>query len=483
MPYTPSIDDIPQNAGYTPSMADIPSAAPNTPSNLMSAVGVGGAQAIGGGISDIGSLLQHGLGVPGQGTPGVGAINQFGQNIAQQAPQMYGLTNPSTAQTGIENVMHYAPMAYGLGSAALDIGSLAGRGLSALYKATSPELKMNNILQNIGGGQGLEENSTSLANDIYTASQKAIGNSANKYQPILNEVGNNQIYPSGSIERKGIADITGSGALGRANSKYLNLPSAVTDSFSSDAQDLHNTFYNNPTFNNAKNLSSQLGNGIGQLEKMQAAKTLDTAGVNQLSAYNKAYSAINNDMSSYLQTNRPDLDAAYQDAKTDYKTNVVPYNADPSIRDIASGKTTNPQNISSIFANPEQSTLKVASDLPPQSINKIIYDKLATPQATRSPEAFNNALNNLDKQGLSSYVQPGLSDQIDDFRGAMKNKEIVSSSLGALGGAALASHFGPASDIIGGLIGQKAFPWLLSKTRLGSTAGAIGKAASKANTE
>lgn len=477
---------------------------------VVAPINIGGARFGGNLTEDIGTGLSK-LGFNNAGQ----AVSNFGQNIINNAPSVYGQASPNaTFPNFTANLMQGAPYAaltagagiipniigaaaYGatqsapgnaLGGTALSAGLAAlPLGFSALrsfYNAVSPEVKMNNLLQTLGQGQGLEQNSKSLASDINNAAETAENNSTAKYQPILNQVGNNQIYGSGAIARKGIPDITGQGALAKAKSQYLNLPSSDTNNFDSDTSGLHQAFYNKPTFDNAKNLSSQIGVNIGRLERMQAANNLDTEGQNQLNSYRSAYGAINNDMASYLEQNHPELATAYQNAKDDFITNVVPYRIDPSMSDIATGNIENPQNISSIFANPEAHTLKIAGDLPQSSLNKIIYDKLGTPSATRSPESFLNATNNLDKQGLTSYLSDNVQNQIEGIKSAIKNKEAIQGVAGMVGGAMLSPHFGEGSELIGGLVGQKVLPWLVRRSGLGAAAdigASIGQRAASAN--
>lgn len=495
--------DMPQqqfynSIGFNPGAQQQPQQPSQSPSiltqgqQMMAPINIG-ASRFGGNITqDIGAGLDR-IGATALGNKLYG----WGSQEINNAPSVYGSPSPTAlAPNLVENLAQGAPYALlpggaiknvlgaalygatqsqpgqavqGAGtdaaiSAGLSAIPLVGAGLKSIYQAISPETKMNNITQAIGNPNGLEANGISLAADVREAYEKAKNASGEDYQPIMNAVGNNKIYDENTTQ-----------------SKYLALPKSVNDTFDTDTNDLHENFLNNPTFSNGKELSSQFGANIGSLQKAQQRGMLDQAGSNTLSAQIKAKNALDGDMTSslnnYDSTNGTNFANQYQTAKANYIQNVVPYRIDPPLNKIATGQIKNPQNVSSYFANPEDSTNKIASDLPQSSWDKIIFDKLGSPAAQKTPEAFNNAINNLDKQGLTSFLTPSTNNMIDSFKNSLAAKDAVSHMAGMAAGAVFGSHLGEGSELLGGLIGQKALPWILKNSGLGAVTSLVGKAA------
>lgn len=115
--------------------------------------------------------------------------------------------------------------------------------------------------------------------------------------------------------------------------------------YDSKLKDLHQDFINNPTLEKAHQLQSQLGSKSSQLSN---SKHLDIHTHNAIADLKQARSALQSDISNFLQQKNSDVLNQYQDASKFYKNTVIPYHAEPFISKIAAGdvKTSMPKKLS-----------------------------------------------------------------------------------------------------------------------------------------
>lgn len=115
--------------------------------------------------------------------------------------------------------------------------------------------------------------------------------------------------------------------------------------YDSRLKDLHQDFINNPTLEKAHQLQSQLGSKSSQLSN---SKYLDIHTHNAIADLKQARSALQSDISNFLQQKNNDVLNQYQHASSFYKNTVIPYNAEPFISKIAMGdvKTSTPKKLS-----------------------------------------------------------------------------------------------------------------------------------------
>lgn len=316
---------------------------------------------------------------------------------------------------------------------------LIGKGINAIR----PQKFADDLVQNLGAGKSLENNAQSLAQDIQNAYTKRMQEGSQLYQPVFNQAGNSNLYQ----------------ALENGAGKYQGLTDDILKNYDFDLKDLHNTFTNNPTFQNAHELKSQLGSAVRQLSKNPAP---DQATRNTIQAYQRAKGAIDADMQGFLNNAHPDLGAQYQAANNYWATHVAPYRDSSQLLKIASGDVTNPRNISSLFKNPEPEIQKVLSDLPEGSNYKILYNELGKSGAISKPENLLKAYEKLDDKGLSSYVTPDLANKMDTLTSRVKNRDFAQRGVGFLGGA-LGARLIP---------GSEALPWVAEG--IGGAIGATG---------
>jgi hypothetical protein len=240
------------------------------------------------------------------------------------------------------------------------------------------------------------------------------------------------------------------------NGQYPNLPSKVTNKYmgDSDLEELHNNFIQNPTFDNAHTLQSELGSYSRALGNGAQAPTPAT--VNTIRAVKNARNALKSDINTFLSNESPQLAQAYNKASQGFQQNVVPYRTDPDIYGMATGETTNmqPSTFAGVFKAPDANMAKVISDLPSDSVNKILYTKLGQSVPNKSAQGLINSYYNLDQQGLGSYVTPEMRQNFNSLDNRIKARNAIQSIAGTAAGAIGGSHFGPmaaAAGAVGGL--------------------------------
>ncbi|MGB8806426.1 MAG: hypothetical protein WCC83_01075 [Candidatus Rickettsiella isopodorum] len=115
--------------------------------------------------------------------------------------------------------------------------------------------------------------------------------------------------------------------------------------YDSKLKDLHQDFINNPTFEKAHQLQSQLGSKSSQLS---ISKHKDIHTYNAIAELKQARLALQSDISNFLQQKNNAVLNQYQDASKFYKNTVIPYHAEPFISKIAAGdiKTSTPKKLS-----------------------------------------------------------------------------------------------------------------------------------------
>lgn len=407
-------------------------------------------------------------------------------------------------------------------------GSLIGEalpyGLGKIGQAAQyfmPTTYMQKIIQGLGGGKTLEDATKAVIGGVKDAYDNREAIASNRYNPILNSVGDKKIYNEitpqdssiygspitnykvisksyspiqrkidnsndsiwgsnafnenkqdslndndpyifGSPSDKNISSYTSSNmpTENKYNGSYPNLSENIFDSLKGGLNDLHNKFLDNPTFQNAHDLQSQLGTNIRKLEGGKISP--DAATQDRIYDYKTARAALKNDMNSFLEQESPHLAEMNSNASDDFYKNVAPYRADPNIYGMANGDIENitPQSLGSVFSAPGSNLNKVVGDLPQDAINNMLYTRLGQRVVSKNPESFINSVTDLDKQGLGSYISPDLENQISSLKNRMMAKNALQGTLGAvLGAKSTLGHGGvPAAVGLGALGASVAKP-------------------------
>lgn len=379
----------------------------------------------------------RGAGLLAEGLPyASNALSSIGDSALGQALSRMVGSSAYGAVNDPNNRMAGAELGGGLGA----IGETPGLIGQGLYKI-SPNGIADQISQNLGNGATtLQDNAKALADALRNSYQKQFENGQALYKPVFDAVGNSKIY---------------NGASGLAQSNYGSIPS-ITNDFAGKLGEVSDNFNQNPTFQNAHDLQSQLGSEIRKLQNTYSKSGLSVADGNTLYGYQKAQQALLNDMGSFLDKSAPGLSDQYDNASANWLQNVVPYTDNAKISQIAKGGITNPKNIATIFKSPEPDIEKVVSDIGPEANQRIIYNQLLSRGAT-TPDAMASNFNKLDQQGLGSYVTPDISSSFSTLQNKLDNNAALQHSIGMFGGA-IASKLFPGEflgkELIGGTAGN-----------------------------
>ena len=371
----------------------------------------------------------------------------------------YGaITNPQDAGQG---AAHGAELSAGL-------SLLPGIGQASQY--FRPQQYTNELLNNLGGGKTIEENGQNFATMLQNSFKQKEGESDALYNPIHSSVGNNPIY-DGALTKDA-----------NPNSQYLSLNKSVLNSYGPDVNDLHDTFIQNPTFDNAHNLQSQLGTEIRAIDPSNSA-----ADRNAVQNLTKARNSLRGDMDSFLQSSNPPgftgpgLAEQYKAAANHYYNSVSPYLGSSKIADIAQGNETNPQNIANLFKFPGDNETQIVNDMGDAGKNALIYSQLGKSTASRTPDKLLGTFNDLKQNsGLGSYVTPDLENQMGTLGTKIKATKGLQAAAGVGLGASLLHPLGgvpwipEASAAAGGLMGGVISPFLMGKLQNNLPIGAIG---------
>lgn len=394
--------------------------------------GEGPAYEFGGGLGEIGSFLAGGellKGLQGaaKGLPYVGKVAQALEGGKLQDMLRRGIGSAIYGYgTNPENREREALLGAGL-SGILDAVPMVGALAKPLREKIRPAKHARELMQELGGGQSLDQNAKSLANDIKKAYERRVEEGHELYNPVFDNLGGSYLYsPDRQIE-----------------SNYSLIPQKILKK-DLEVRELNKTFAENPTLKNAHDLQSQLGTVVRRLKAEGKRNGLGTAGHNALIGFGRAQDAIQKDIHSFLSSSEnPNLSNKYYEATENWKNNVVPYIENPGIREIAKGDIENPGTIMSIFERPEKNTLRVIEDMGPSASNKIIYSEIGKIRKNFTPESLVNAMDRLEAKGLGAYLSEDLISKIADMHQKINARNLAQRGAGMLGGAILGGGFTP----------------------------------------
>lgn len=463
--------------------------------SIGSAVGSLGSFALGGEALDAARLGMTGVPYIGKAmqamsdVPGATGLQSLVPQLVRQAigTGIYG--GLAANQNRLQNAGVGAGIAAGLSTLPYGVGKIADASQYFM-----PQRFATNIINTLGNGQTLSDATKSVLADVKNGYDTQVENAKNAYTPIFNSVPNSSIYapvnqnlsgrlagtanfsgmPAAANEAEGIETPTPLKAVNEnianpaplanklGGGLYPSLPSSVTDNYTSGLKDLHDTFINNPTFQNAHKLQSELGSVSSQLKSGVAAPTIST--IDAANSLMNARGALKSDINDFLTRQNPDIAQQYKNASDSFQQNVVPYRSNPKIYSIATGDTTNvaPASLAGIFKAPDENLSKVLSDMPSGTMDKILYTKLGQTVPNKSAQGLLNSYQNLQQQGLSDYVSPQLSAQLGDLENRIKARNALQMGTAGLAAATLGgSHMGSAAGAVLGLgAGAVASPFM-----------------------
>lgn len=211
------------------------------------------------------------------------------------------LENPKDRMQGAEN----GALLAGVGESI----PLALKSISPLAEFINPQQFTNKLTASI---KGAYENSKAEAKKYYAS--------------VLDHLGQEKINAS------------------HISNQYSKINTNGLTAYDAKLKELHQDFINNPTLEKAHQLQSQLGSKSSQLSN---SKHLDIHTHNAIADLKQARSALQTDITNFLQQKNSDLLNQYQNASNFYKHTVIPYHAEPLIAKISAGdvKTSTPKKL------------------------------------------------------------------------------------------------------------------------------------------
>lgn len=349
--------------------------------------------------------------------------NQIGgrQNFVQNL----GVPNPSISDQIIQGIGQYAPALATEGPLA---AAMAGTRVSTLPARIASSGVMGGIFgasQNPNATAGNVESGAAI-NAALTGAPTVIGKIAGAvrpqqyanslisyirnawqqgramYNPVMAKVGNSNIYSVNSPMNDAL--------LGQGNTQTLlgQYPSVINSmdktvsgqlsDYTPDLRKLNNNFIQNPTFQNAHQLQSDLGLEIRSIQQNMAKGTASQADKNNMQNMQSAQGALLNDMHSFLQNTDSSLSQQYSNASQNWASNVMPYMSSSKISQAVKGNLSVP---ASDLANEFK---KISGKIPVTEESSGVNVNAPPIQSQSSSLAARIAARNLAMRGLGAGI-------------------------------------------------------------------------------
>jgi hypothetical protein len=293
-----------------------------------------------------------------------------------------------------------------------------------LFNFMRPKEQAKTILKELGQGKSIAENTHSIINDLKSAYNERIAQSAANYAPVDAVASGEKIYPNDK-------------ALTQSNyfKTYFSSPK-IQNSINHKVEQSHNDFLVDPTYDNAHKLQSDIGKAIG-VEKGKGFN----ADRDKLSVYNDLRDAVKNDVASFLDKYSPDLANQYKAASDYHLKEVIPYRSTSNIIKAIQNKDVNESSLLNAFksAHTKRNVQKIISDLGPEFQNKLIYARLAKESPRSNPYALLDAFKRLKEpeQSYGAHITPRLYDQMRSLESKILKRSYfrkgVTATAGLLG--------------------------------------------------
>jgi hypothetical protein len=375
----------------------------------------------------IGSAITTAPKIIGEGLPlAARAMNSLSRMLSSSAPfASEGATqdkNPTAGyMEGLGGVVGGELLGKGIGATAGKILKPIPDVASSLFGKMKPKKQFANILQNLGQNKGIEEIGQEIADNVKNSGDYSAHINSTMYKPVERIMSGKTMFP---------------------NNYYENISNDIIKDYLPDVRKIHKSFIENPTYENAHDLQSELGFAQRTFDVPNATPAERAAYQN----YRNMRKALLSDMKESMDSTQKGLSNMYMGAAKDFYENVTPYYSRSDLAKIMEGKITNPRNIPNSFRNPEENTMKVASESGIK--NKILYSEL-NKSSYKDFSNLSKALEKLDEKGLSSYVEPDLTARLEQLSKAIKLRKYGITGLGAVGLGAVGGGLG--HHLLGGL--------------------------------
>jgi len=346
--------DIQATSSAQPTVSDqllneINTASKNSPSGVQSTP----LQLLG--TTAAGMALAPEVEIPGLIGGGLNALSRIGSgtlaNLAYQAPNINSVAD--LEDKGLHDVT---------GNTLLEIPGIIGaairKGADWLYPQDYTNKKIADIKNNY---------------DAATQQQD------NYYNPIMNALGNNTLTSPNT------------------SAQYFNFGKDISKYFTPDVKKSLETFDDNPTFQNAHDLQSQMGRDIGA----SSAKK-----VSQPQALRQARNIVNNKIDNFLSTQPPEYAQNYENGRQITRDVVEPYNSSKLLQEITAGTRTQstPENLISSLEKLSQAQ-KSGNALLPQN-HPLRYDLADLKNRAYMGQALSTAGSSLVGGALGGLIHP-----------------------------------------------------------------------------
>ena len=425
---------------------------------------VGGALLGGGTAAELGGAgIGAGLRALPEVAPGLAGITRAAERFPKLARTLgttaFGaLVSPGQRGRGALLGAGLGTAAEGVG-AAPELGGALVKGARKILAPILPHQEAADILDDLSGGKGIEENTKALAKDIKKIGNKKINESGKNFDTVISKAGNESIYDETQPPSKEGYRIL---------EKWKRSP---IDNYTPTLKDAHEEFMEMPTFDKAHKLQSTLGRiGSDILKNPRSNFQEKDIGRRFLNAHDRLLKDMDTHLKNIDKTG--ELSNEYNAARDFHREEVVPYESHKTLFKIVRGDLKNPKGISNIFKFPEGApeeseeaqdyakTLKVANDLGQSGKNKILFNEIAGLE--KKPQKLVDAFEPrgaLDKKGFNEYITPELRERIKNL-----GTKVSRQKLAGLGAGVIAGKFTGlpiAGEAIGGVVGRALLPKLL----------------------
>lgn len=321
----------------------------------------------------------------------------------------------------------------GIGGAASALVPEMGRA-KELFNFMRPKKYIQQSIEDLGGSRNVDDIAKSLGSDIESNAKAFEKTYKQKLQPVEEAMTGKNIYetPNGTLER----------TYNPLDKKYKNLDLG-------GAEDAHQEFIENPTYENADALQKSLGEEARNVKPTKRSEFIEQKKLYKLR--NSLKSDIHNSLNKYDPSKS--LSDTYKDASDFYLKEYVPYKKVKTLMDVMGEKGATSDSLLNVFEKPKltsdpeeiSSALKVANDLGDVGKNKIMALKLAKIKNI-NPEKAISAYENVGTTGLNKYVTPTLDKVMKSLSKKVTAKKVAAWATGlglaGIGGNELRKHLG-----------------------------------------
>lgn len=405
----------------------------NALGGIGAAIGTGGASipgaAIGGGIvtgltadPDQKLLSSH--------IPGIGQYAPQGRLPAAIEATLMGLLAPPAAKAGWNVASDVASKVPSKVPSA--ISSSIGKAADLIR----PSKLADNIMNELSGGQTLEEHGKDFASNIKQSFEDQKQRISNRYDDFFdqNNLGKEEIYPE---QLKYIAP----NKVKSGDELTRNMPQFPSGLGSDEYENALDKFTKEPTIENGHELQSKLASEQRLLQRQYDSNILtgqdNTQTSRNLALTNKSRQQLLSKMHDTMDDVVSGSSDEYKSITADYLKNQVPYYGDKNLRSIITGKNANPTTgqFTSIFKNPDEGINTILGHLGPNSRNDALFQSLKLqPEDLTAQELMKN-MKKTNREGFESYQSPELKNAVSKVALASKIKRYApAAALTMLGG-------------------------------------------------